>query len=72
MFSFTDHPSRVCMTFITHCRLSLYLSALFLKASCQAFVHAFFPFYFASSSTLNCQHIHKLIESSGCKGKKKN
>lgn len=72
MLLFTDHPSRVCMTYFTYFRLSLYLSALFLKASCQAFIHAFLPFYFASSSTMNCQHIHKLIESSGCKGKKEN
>lgn len=72
MFSFTEHPSRVCMTFFTHCRLSLCLSALFLKASCQAFVHALFPFCFASSSTINCLYIQKLIESSGCKGKKQN
>ena len=70
MLSFTDHPSRVCMTFLTHCRLSLYLSRLFFKASCQAFVHAFLPFYFASSSTENCKYIQKLIDSSGCKGKK--
>lgn len=72
MYSFTDHPSRVCMTFLTHFRLSLYLSSLFFKASCQAFVHGFFPFYFASSSTINCKRIHKIIESSGCKGKKEN
>ena len=70
MYSFTDHPHRVCMTFMSHCRLSLYLSFLFFKAGSQALVHAFLPFYFASSSTNNNNHIQMLIKSSGCQKKK--
>jgi len=54
------------MTYMSHCRLSLYLSFLFFKAGSQALVHAFFPFYFAGSSTLNNQYIQKLIKSNNC------
>jgi len=71
MYSFTDHPQRVCMTFMSHCKLSLYLSFLFFKAGSQAFVHAFLPFYFASSSTMNNNHIQQLIKSSGCQKEEK-
>lgn len=67
MISFTKHPTSVCMTYFSHFTLSITLSGLFVKASFQALVHAFFPFWYASASTKNARQIMKLIETSGCR-----
>lgn len=64
---FIKHPKSVCMTYTTHCNLSIKLSFLFLKASVQAFIHAIFPFFYAKSSTANTKNIMSILENSGCK-----
>ena len=38
-----EHPKKVCMTYIKHMKLSLYLSYLLAKGSAKAIVHAFLP-----------------------------
>jgi len=64
--SFLEHPSKVCMTYVSHCRFSLFLSVLFLKASVQAVIHAMFPFWCTHSSIENCHQIILLIQENGC------
>jgi hypothetical protein len=71
MYLFTDHPTKVCMTYFSHLKLSLVLSYHFLQASYQAFIHALFPFWYIKSSTINCLQIKKMIDNSGCKSVEK-
>ena len=66
MILFSKHPESVCMTYCSHFQLSTRLSFLFAKASIQALIHAFLPFWYASASTRNAHQIVQLIEASGC------
>lgn len=63
---FRKHPSAVCMTYASHWKHSMALSGWFAWASFQALVHAFFPFWFVTSSTDNARRITHFIKSSGC------
>ena len=48
-----NHPSNVCMTYLQHMKLSIELSSLFFIGSIKAFIHAFIPdIYITSSSDL--------------------
>lgn len=70
MSIFTNHPNKVCMTYIEHFKLSMTLSKYFFEAGAKAFIHAIFPFWFASSSTKINELIASKIKSSGCKSTK--
>lgn len=37
------HPTKACMTYLTHFKFSMFLSKEFGKASVAAFVHAIYP-----------------------------
>jgi len=69
MKSFLEHPSKVCMTYASHFRFSLGLSALFFKASVQALIHAVFPFWCIHNSSEHCRHILRRIQNNGCRDK---
>ena len=70
MSIFTNHPNKVCMTYLEHFKLSMTLSKYFFEASVKAFIHAIFPFWFASSSTRMNKLIEYKIKTSGCKSTK--
>ena len=38
-----EHPSKVCMTYIEHFKLSMGFSYMFAVASAKAFIHAIIP-----------------------------
>ena len=53
IFSNFKHPQSVCMSYYEHCMFSLKLARCFAVGSFKAFVHAFFPnLYITSSSDL--------------------
>ena len=60
------HPTKNCMTYSEHALFSLSLSQLFFKASLEAAVHAFCPFWFERSSTNAMIEAHTKIKSAGC------
>lgn len=64
MFS---HPKNVCMTYLKHCKFSLYLSYNFAKASYKAFVHAFIPDVYITDSSDIIQKLDKDMKQIGCK-----
>ena len=68
---FFTHPQQVCMSYFEHMKLSLYFSWLFSKASILAFVHAFFPDTFITSTTDTHKKIEKILKESGCRGENK-
>ena len=65
MFLF-KHPKNVCMTYLKHMKLSLYLSYLLGKASIKAIVHAFLPDTFITSTSDLTLKIQDILEKSGC------
>jgi hypothetical protein len=46
-----EHPSKVCMTYLEHMKLSLELSSIFFIGSLKAILHAFIPDVCVTSST---------------------
>ena len=61
------HPSNVCMTYLQHMRLSLELSSLFFIGSIKAFIHAFIPDIFITSSTDIVNIANQKMKKVGCR-----
>jgi len=66
MYFYFDHPKNVCMTYIKHMKLSLYLSYLLAKGSAKAIVHAFLPDTFITSTSDLNEKIQYILKTSGC------
>uniref|UniRef100_A0A6C0KI14 Uncharacterized protein n=1 Tax=viral metagenome TaxID=1070528 RepID=A0A6C0KI14_9ZZZZ len=66
MYSFFTHPSKVCMTYFEHMKLSLYFMKILWFGSIKAFIHAFIPdVYITSTSDLSI-NLQKTLRSAGC------
>lgn len=63
------HPSKVCMTYFEHFKLSMGFSYKFTIAAVQAFIHAVIPDLYISSTTNTIKDIQSIIEKSGCRKK---
>ena len=61
------HPNKVCMTYFTHMKYSLYLSYSFMKASLCAFFHAIYPDSFITHSSDTLYRLNKEIKEVGCR-----
>ena len=46
---FTEHPKQVSETYLQHMKKALTFSFKLLFMSCQALLHAFFPFLFVTT-----------------------
>jgi len=66
MYFYFDHPKNVCMTYIKHLKLSLYLSYLLAKGSAKAIVHAFLPDTFITSTSDLTEKVQDILKTSGC------
>ena len=62
-----NHPSNVCMTYLQHMKLSLELSSLFFIGSIKAFIHAFIPDIFITSSTDIVNIANQKMKKVGCR-----
>ena len=60
------HPSDVCMTYLEHMEVSLNFSKQLFIGSVQAFIHAFIPDIYITSTTDICNKIQKQLKSYGC------
>ena len=60
------HPQNVCMTYVKHMRLSLFFSFHLWLSSVKAFVHAFIPDVFITSTTDVTNNIQSIMKNSGC------
>lgn len=61
-----NHLSNVCMNYNEHFFLSIQLCVYFLVGGICAFVHAFIPDLFTSSSSYYSNIIVDKIQKSGC------
>lgn len=62
-----QHPTNVCMTYLEHMKLSLELCALFFIGSIKAFIHAFIPDVFVTSSTDTVRDAKEKMSKAGCR-----
>ena len=60
------HPTKVCMTYLSHFKFSMYLSKEFGKASIGAFVHAVYPDILITHSTDTLSKLEKELQKTGC------
>lgn len=61
-----SHPKQVCMTYFEHLKLSLKLCYLLGKGSLKAFIHAFIPDKYITSTSDLVNEISNIIKESGC------
>ena len=66
-YSFFNHPNSVCMSYFKHMTFSLSLSIDFAIGSLKAFVHAFLPNAYITSSTDLNKELTEKLKNSGCK-----
>ena len=60
-----NHPKNVCMTYLKHMKLSLYLSYLLAKGSAKAIIHAFLPDTFITSTSDLTAKVQDILKTSG-------
>ncbi len=65
-YYFFNHPTENCMTYLEHSKLSLTLSSKLFLGSVKAFIHAFIPAIFETSTTALLKEIQDIINNSGC------
>lgn len=63
---FFEHPKKVCMTYATHLKLSLYFSYILGKGSIKAFIHGFIPDTYITSTSDLVQEVDLLLKNNGC------
>ena len=61
-----EHPSKVCMTYLQHFKLSMGFSYMFAVASVKAFIHAIIPDVYIRSTTDTVETALQIIKNSGC------
>ena len=62
-----NHPSNVCMTYLQHMKLSIELSSLFFIGSIKAFIHAFIPDIYITSSSDLVNTANQKMKKAGCR-----
>ena len=66
-YSFFTHPNAVCMSYFQHMKLSLGFSMTFLEGASKAFVHAFLPNAYITSTTDINKKLIRELKDSGCR-----
>jgi|TARA_B110000967_G_C18468959_1_gene356385 hypothetical protein len=59
---FTKHPSQVSETYLQHMKKALAFSFKLLGMSCQALLHAFFPFLFVSTVSDKIMDMNDILQ----------
>jgi hypothetical protein len=60
------HPDDVCMSYVLHCKVSLKFCFLLLIGSIKAFIHAFIPDLFITSTSDVNKQITFILNKHGC------
>ena len=60
---FTDHPTQVSETYLQHMKKALIFSFKLLWMSCQALLHAFFPFLFVKTVSDKIQVMNDILQN---------
>lgn len=62
-----EHPKKVCMTYYTHFKFSMYLSYEFAKASVGAIIHAIYPDVLVTHSSDTLTRLKNEMKKIGCR-----
>ena len=62
----TQHLNSVCMSYFEHSYLSMYFSVNLLVGSGKAFVHAWVPCWFTTSTSDLINNFKIIIDNVGC------
>ena len=65
-YSIFKHPNENCLSYIEHAQLSLTLSGKLFVGSVKAFIHAFVPEAFKTSTSELVKELQYIIDNSGC------
>ena len=60
---FTEHPTQVSETYLQHMKKALTFSFKLLGMSCQALLHAFFPFLFVSTVSEKIKSMNDVLQN---------
>lgn len=61
-----QHLDKVCMNYFEHFCLSMYFSGTLMIGSIRAFVHAWIPCWFSSSTSYLVSNLQDIITNVGC------
>ena len=61
------HPKKVCLTYFSHLKFSLFLSKEFAKASAGAFVHGIYPDVLITHSSDTIDKLSNEMKKIGCR-----
>ena len=61
------HPQDVCMTYIEHFSIAIYIAYFFMKGCIKSIIHAFIPSFFLTSSGDTADEIKEIIKENGCR-----
>lgn len=64
MFS---HPSKVCMSYLSHMKFSFYLAYKFFIASIVAIIHGIYPDVFITHSSDLIKELSEEMKKIGCR-----
>lgn len=64
---FLKHPKDVCMTYIQHFLIAIYISCFFMKGCVTSVIHAFIPSFFLTSASDTANKIKDIINENGCR-----
>lgn len=62
-----EHPSNVCMNYVSHFKFSMYLSYELAKASICSFIHAIYPDILITYSSEKIYELQCIINEIGCR-----
>ena len=62
-----NHPSKVCMTYYSHMKFSLYLSSKLAECSFKAFIHALYPDIYITHTSDTLIKLISEINKKGCR-----
>ena len=62
-----EHPKKVCLTYYSHMKFSMFLSLEFAKASFFAFVHGIYPDAYVTHSSDTIKKLQNEMEKIGCR-----
>lgn len=65
-YSIFQHANENCMSYIEHAMLSLNLSSKLFMGSIKAFIHAFIPNLYKTSSSDLLYELQTIINNAGC------
>ncbi len=65
-YMFTDHPKKVCMTYLEHMYLSFFFFKCFFVGAWKAVIHGVFPGLYITSTTDTVNKVNNELIKNRC------